>query len=315
MDLTNIEEMLKYKKVLITGHQNPDSDSICSCIALGLALRKCGKDVDLYIKMLSDIYKDFNGSEMFTKNVDKDYDLVIALDSGDIGRIEDVKYQFDNAKCTFNIDHHISNTYYADYNYVEEVSSTGEFIYNILNNLNIEIDKDIAKAIFVAIISDTGLFQYNNTKSNTHRVVADLIDIGINTGELIRKYFFEKSVEESILYGKALLNLEMLYDKKLALSTLSLEEIKKLKIEPKNTSTIINQMAQIRGTEMTIFMYEPIPNNVKISFRSKEKYDVCELAKMLGGGGHKLAAGAITKGTLKEMKQKVLKLIEKNVEF
>ncbi|HBY20195.1 MAG: hypothetical protein A2Y24_06645 [Clostridiales bacterium GWE2_32_10] len=313
IDFTGIRDILNYDKILISGHKNPDGDSVGSALALALILRKLGKSPDIYIKELPEHYKMLNGTEMYTSTVDNNYDLFIALDSGDKDRVEEVAKQFENAKMTYNIDHHISNTNFAMRNYVTEASSTGEIIFHVAKELGAKIDKDIASAIFLAIISDTGLYQYKNTTSETYAVVTELMKNDIDFDRLIRELFFERTYEQTKLLGRALENMELLFDKRVALSTITFKELKDINAKTNEINGIVNTIMQIKGLKIAIFMYEPAPNNVKVSFRSMEPYNVCEIAQKLDGGGHILAAGAITKGRMDEIKEMVLKLVSEAI--
>ncbi|HAN10396.1 MAG TPA: hypothetical protein DCP90_07265 [Clostridiales bacterium] len=309
IDFTGIKEILNYNKILISGHKNPDGDSVGACLALALILKKLGKTPDIYIKEIPEQYKILSGTEMYKNVVDEHYDLFIALDSGDEDRLEEVSKQFKSADMTCNIDHHISNTKYAMKNYAGEASSTGEIIFHVARELGVEIDKDIASAIFLAIISDTGLYQYNNTKSETYEVVAELMKKDIDSGKIIRELFFERTYEQTKLLGRALNNMELLFDKQVVYTTISFKELKELNAKTNETSGIINTIMQTRGAKIAVFMYEPAPNNIKVSFRSVEPYNVCELAQKLEGGGHVLAAGAMTKGKMEEIRPMILKLV------
>ncbi|HCC07979.1 MAG TPA: hypothetical protein DEP72_07495 [Clostridiales bacterium] len=309
IDFTGIQEIKNYNKILISGHKNPDGDSIGSCVALALILKKLGKTPDIYIKELPAQYKMLVGTEMYKNVIDEHYDLFIALDSGGEEMLEEVGKQFKSATMTYNIDHHISNTKYAMKNYAGESSSTGEIIFHVAKELGVEIDRDIASGIFLAIISDTGLYQYNNTKSGTYEVVAELMKTDIDSGKIIRELFFERTYEQTKLLGRALNNMELLFDGQVAYTTISFKDLKDLNAKTNDTSGIINTIMQTRGVKISVFMYEPAPNNIKVSFRSVEPYNVCELAQQLEGGGHILASGAMTKGKMEEIRPMILKLV------
>lgn len=315
INLDGIRDILNYDKILIAGHKNPDADSIGSSLALALALRKAGKNPVIYIKELPEMYNIFDGIDMYTTQVEDKYDLFIALDSGDRDRLEEVEKQFANATMTYNIDHHITNINYAQKNYVANASSTGEIIYHVVKELCIEIDKDIASAIFMAITSDTGLYQYNNTTSDTYLVVSEIMKYGIDFGKIIKETFFERTYEQTKLLGCALNKLESLYEGKVVYTTISFKELKDMNAKTNETSGIVNLMMQTRGAKVAIFMYEPAPCNIKVSFRSVEPYNVSELAQSLDGGGHKLASGAMMKGKMEEIREIILKLVKERFEF
>ncbi|MCQ2749123.1 MAG: bifunctional oligoribonuclease/PAP phosphatase NrnA [Clostridia bacterium] len=309
------ECMKKYDNILIAGHKNPDGDSVGSSVALGLALTNLGKNVTMYMKDLPIEHKILKGTYLYTTTPSDTYDLVIVLDCADDQRFE-IKEQFKNAKETINIDHHKDNPMFATWNYADEfASSTCEIVYDFFMENNIEIDKDIAEALFVGIISDTALYQNRNTTSKVYNMSSDLMNKGINFNEIIIKNFFCKQYSELKLHGKAFDNAERYHDGEIIISTLTRDEIKSVNAKSNETSGIISQLRQVEGTKLACFIYEPIPHNVKVSFRCDIPYDVCEIAQRLGGGGHVLAAGAIIKNrSIEDVKKEALELMEEQLQ-
>lgn len=307
--------MNKYQNILIAGHRNPDGDSIGSCIALGTVLKKLGKNVTLYMKDLPNEFKILKGTYLFTNNIENAYDLVIVLDCADDYRVE-IKNQFKEAKETINIDHHKDNPMFATYNYVDEASSsTAEIMFEFFKENDLNLDKDIAEAIYVGIISDTGLFQNRNTTSKTMLYTSELMKYNINFNKIIGRLFFRKTYTELKLMGKAYDNAKLYHNDEIVISTLTKEEIAEQNAKSNETSGIISVLRQIEGVKLSCFIYEPIPKNVKVSFRCDIPYDVCEIAKQIGGGGHVLAAGAIVKNkTIEEVKETVLELMIEQLE-
>ncbi len=307
------EQIEKANRVLIAGHKNPDGDCIGSTIAMGLKLMELGKEVTLYTKSIPEEYYILKGAEQYTSCIEEVYDTVIVLDCADMERLE-IKDQLYNAKTTISMDHHINNPNFADFNYVEETSSaTSEIVFLFLKEMYGEISSEIASALYAGIISDTGLFQNKNTTARTHRVVAELMDYKVDFTQIIDKLFHVKTFTETKLIGKAIKNAEIFFGGKVILSTLSLAEIVEESAKPNETSNIINVLREVQGTEMAIFIYEPLPNNVKISLRCNEPYNVYEIATQFGGGGHILAAGAIVKTSLQEAKEMMISLVEKQL--
>ncbi|MCQ2911719.1 MAG: bifunctional oligoribonuclease/PAP phosphatase NrnA [Clostridia bacterium] len=305
----------KYDNILIAGHKNPDGDCIGSCVSLGLLLTKMGKQVSIFIKDMPHEFKILKGTYLYTNKLEENYDLVVTLDCADDGRVE-IKEQFKNAKETINIDHHKDNPMFATYNYVDENSSSvAEIMYDLYKANDVTLDKDIAEAIYVGIISDTALFQNLNTTEKTMNIAASLMKYNINFNKIIGNLFFSKTFTEMKLIGKAMDNAKVYHNGDIIVSTLTKEEIASLNAKSNETSSIISMIRQVEGTKIACFIYEPIPHNVKVSLRCDVPYDVCEIAQSIGGGGHILAAGAIVKNKpMEEVKKEVIDLMIEQIE-
>lgn len=305
----------RYDNILVAGHRNPDGDCIGATLALGLYLNDMGKKVSLYIKDMPPEYKILKGMHLFTNTPNENYDLVVIVDCADDTRFE-IKTQVTNAKETISIDHHVSNPNFATYNYVDETaSSTCEIIFEMFEDANIDITKEIAEAIYTGIISDTGLYQNRNTTAKTYDVSSKLMLKGIEFNKIISKLFFNKTFTEMKLIGKALENSELYFENKVIISTLTREEILAQNAKPNETSNIVSMIRQVDGTKIAIFIYEPIPKNVKVSLRCDVPYNVFEIANALGGGGHVLASGVIIKNKpIEEVKRLVLELAKEQID-
>ena len=312
---TIFNAIMKHENILIAGHKNPDGDSIGSSVALGLAFTKLGKKVTMYMKDMPQEFSILKGNYLYTNVLDENYDIMVVLDCADDTRFEP-KVQFKNAKETVNIDHHKDNPMFATYNYVDETaSSASEMVYDFLMENDVPFDKDIAEALYVGIISDTGLFQNRNTTNKTHDVVASLMNYKIDFNRIIARLFFSKTYSELKLMGKVFDNSKLYHNGDIIISTLTREEIHELNAKSNETSGIISMIRQVENTKIACFIYEPIPKNVKVSLRCDIPYDVCEIAQSIGGGGHVLAAGAIIKNkSIEEVKENVLELMIEQIE-
>jgi len=186
-----IEVIEENRSFLILPHLKPDGDAIGSSLALAKGLKKMNKDVNII--SLDDVPYDvefLNCENFLVDSVDMNsIDVIIALDSSDIGRLEDRKNYL--TKPIINIDHHKTNTLYGNFNFVQDdACATGEIIYNLLNDLKINIDEEIATDLYTAIATDTGNFMYSNTTARTHEIAAKLIVKGIDV-PLISMYLYQ----------------------------------------------------------------------------------------------------------------------------
>jgi phosphoesterase RecJ-like protein len=314
MDKEIIKLISEAGSIAIYPHVSADGDAIGSSLALGLALKNLGKKVVIYLEEdIPSVYRFLPEDELtgFYDENDEVADLNIALDTGDVGRLGSRAEIFFNAPCTINIDHHVTNTKYAHLNFVDALSaSTGEIIYSLLKNLKIEIDADIATCLYTAIATDTGGFQYQNTTAETHRIIADLLSTGINVGEISQRIYDNTTYEKLKLTAKSIEFLELHENSKIAVVTLSLEDILSTGAKEEDCDGIVNLGRSIESVEVSVLIKEKSDNEIRVNLRSKTYVDVSEVAAAFDGGGHKRAAGCTVNGTLEEVKKKIIYAIK-----
>lgn len=314
-DLKNI--LNSVNNIIISAHVNPDADSVGSCTALALALKKLNKNIIITMEDYGTKYNFLNNSTFVSHNLeDISYfknELFICLDCGDEQRIGIFKTLLENSKITVNIDHHISNTNFAQYNYVFEKSSSCEIVYELISYLNIELDDDIAKALYTGILADTGGFRHSNTTSSTHEIVAKLIKYNFLADEIYKELFDTNSYESIKLLGKALSATELFCDGKGAYSYITQNDMKQFNTDSSQLGGIIDNLKNIKGVVFAVFMYEKNENEFKVSMRSDGSIDICKIAVDFGGGGHFKACGCTINGKLDEVKNLILEKIKESV--
>ena len=188
-----------------------------------------------------------------------------------------------------------------------EFSSAGEMVYDLFKAFKVKIDMDDAIALYAAIMTDTGSFRYSNTSSKTHRIAAELIDIGVKPYEMHTKIYETSSVQDTNLLGESLQTMKLTEDGKIAWLWVTKEMLKKTKASLEGTEGIINFARSIDGVEIAILFRETgTEDRVKVSFRSKGKVDVNKLAGLFGGGGHPTASGCTVFGKIEDVEKKVL---------
>lgn len=300
--------------IAIFPHVSADGDAIGSSLALGIALRNAGKKVAIYIEEnIPNVYKFLPEIQLasFYNDTNEIMDLNIALDTGDVGRLASRGDAFFKAPCTINIDHHVTNTKFAHLNFVDAVSaSTGEIVYRLLKEMELKIDTDIATCLYTAIATDTGGFQYQNTTAETHRITAELLSTGINVGELSQRIFDNTTYEKLKLQQKSIELLELYENAKLAVVTLSIEDISSTGAKDEDCDGIVNIGRSIESVEVSVLIKEKPNNEVRVNLRSKTYVDVSEIAAAFDGGGHKRAAGCTIKGELEDVKTKLINAVK-----
>ncbi len=304
-----IKRLKEEDKFILISHMLPDGDSIGSLLAMGEGLRRSGKKVTLITPgHIPRKYTFLKGSERVKHEVliDDPAIPVIVLDSSDPERLGLLRDEIMKSSEVFNIDHHVTNQRFGTLNYVDpEAAATGEIIYHILEDLEVEIDENIAEALYVAISTDTGSFKYDNTTPNTHRVVATLLESGISPGTISSMIFDERPLSFYILLKEALSTLELYESRSLAVMTLSKDIKDRSGATSDDLEGIVNYTRNIEGIELGILFYLDNQGEIKVGFRSKS-LDVSILAGKLNGGGHIRAAGARIEGDFETVKDKVI---------
>lgn len=303
------------KDIVILTHTNMDGDAMGSTAALCCALRRLGKRAAVLIEdtipgYLSVIDHKTN-YPYFVSEMPFEADLAIAVDCGDEKRIENRIDAFKNAKTRLCIDHHIQMEDFADYCVVEpQAAATGMLIFELLSELNFQIDKEIAEYLYVAIVTDTGRFKYDNTTAEVHKTVAKLYEYGIDGSAICTALYDSYPIEQLKAEAHAQELMELFADNKAVISNIRISDMQRIGAAFDQIDTCIDRIRVTGGVEIAAFLKEKEPNVFKLSLRSKSYADVNKVAQALGGGGHIRAAGA----TLEMDIDKAYALIKEEVE-
>lgn len=298
------------ERIAILGHISEDADSVGSSLAMQRALLKMGKRADIYFSApLEKRLKFMNADGIYSNKAECGYDLCLCLDCGDAERMGERKAIFDAAEKTASIDHHITNTYFADVNYVvPNASAAGEILYDVICSLGVEVDVKIAEYLFTAIASDTGSFKYLNVSPKTMRIAAELLETGIDNAYISRMLFDTEDAKAMKLKGMLMTEVEAYYGGLLSMIAVDKAHFRDYDVEEKDMGDIVNIARKVAGCEIAVSVRET-DEKIKISFRSNGKYDVGKLAQRLGGGGHETASGASVKGeSFSDVKSKVIEI-------
>lgn len=315
MSLDIIKECKDAKRIGISGHIRPDGDCVGAVLGLQQYLRKClpAADVRAFLERPSDIFREIKGFAEIHSDFPEEapFDVFFALDCG-AERLGGAEKYFRSAAKKINIDHHISNSGTGDLNYIRpEVGSTCELLYDLMDLQ--QLDKDMAMAIYIGIIHDTGVFQYSNTTSATLEKGAKLISYGFDFPRLIQETFYQKTYVQAQIMGRALMESIRFLDGRCIVSVVDKKIMDFYGVESKDMDGIVNQLRNIAGIDCAIFMYQTEILEYKVSMRSGEKIDVAEVASYFGGGGHARAAGCTMKGTFHDCVNNLSLHIEKQL--
>ena len=308
--MREIADVLKAaESVLIFTHINMDGDALGSAAALAGGLRSLGKESYILIEDQIPAYLGFldKGYCTYDQEILKDADVSVCVDCGDFSRFPLRKDKFLEAKTTVCIDHHS----FCDYNYVDsDAAATGELIFSLLKEMGCAPDVETGEAIFTAITTDTGNFQYSNTNKNCHLIMAELYDWGVDPNRASVEIYENERLEKLVVTVKALESLEIIGGGKAAIAHLTKEEMDKTGAAPDETDGVIDRLRSISGVEYAAFLKEKEPGVIRVSMRAKLLGNVAEIAARNNGGGHIKAAGC----TLEMSMEKAIGLIKKEFE-
>ena len=302
------EEIENAKHIVILTHEYPDGDAIGCSLAMYHALLSIGKDVDVIIPEVPKTFEFLPGADKIKSEGRSDftYDLGIALDCADTKRLKGYEEYYETAKVKISIDHHGTNTMYADYNYIDSVSpACAQILIVLLNSIGIEITKDIGSCILTGIITDTGGFRYSGVSTETFEIAAQILRLGVSVSDISRKVLQVKTKAHFELTKVIMDRMEFFENGKVALTYMTLEDEEKLNVKPGDHEGLVEIARDIENVEVAIFIRE-IEGGYKVSLRSNEKVNVSEVCAMFGGGGHLRAAGCSLHFPLEQTKEKLL---------
>jgi len=295
----------------VLSHVRPDGDALGSQLALGLSLKRLGKDVRIWNEEgMLEKYSFLPSANLLTKPPadPEDVDVAIALDTAIQNRLGTALPAVRSAKVWINIDHHPSNPGYGDLVYINpKAPATGQILFELIRSEKLPIDAAIAENLYVAISTDTGSFQYPNTTARTFEMAAELVRAGVDVGRVSQLTYENYPRRRAELLRDLLGTMRFEANNRVASFSLSLATAKKLGVLPEDNEGLIDHLRAIHGVIVAVFFEELADGKVRVSMRSKsEKVNVCAICEKFGGGGHVLAAGARIPGTLAEVENKVL---------
>ncbi len=301
----------------IIGHVRPDGDCIGSCLSLynylANAYKGTDKNITVFMEQPGDIFSYLKGFEQIDSSYGyRKLDVCFTLDISAADRLGDGIRLFKDADKTICIDHHVSNSGFADINIIEpKSSSTAEVLYTLYEERF--IDTEVAKAVFTGILHDSGVFQYSCMGRRSFEIVGKLCEYDFDRTKIIDETFYEKTYVQNQILGRTLLESIIFMDGKCIAGSVSRKVMDFYNVEPKDLDGIVNQLRVTKGVEVAIFLYEMHSLEYKVSMRSNGIVDVAKIADIFGGGGHVRAAGCIINGTLYDVLNNISRHIEEQL--
>ncbi len=297
--------LLSAKKIAVLSHMRPDGDALGSVLALSFALEKLEKnhvvcnESDLPSNLLF-----LDGLDRVKKTVDEDVDVIIALDSADdtrLGALLEVWNAKKRKVTTVNVDHHVSNTRYAKYNFIRECSANCMNVFRLIEALGVSMDEKIANALMVGLLTDSGNFSHDDVTEETFSVAASLVKHGANVKTLNEKLFKTQRKARAGLYAETMRGIRYALSDRFAFIVITQANMQKYGADQGMTEGFVDFPLSIDVVEVSASIMEMKKGQYKISLRSKNYADVNRIAGTYGGGGHVRAAGCMMFGEIEDV--------------
>jgi phosphoesterase RecJ-like protein len=305
-----VAEVRDRDRFILTAHEGPDGDALGSLLGMHHLLTQLGKDSLMFMAAkefpLPIEYRFLPLEEVFHEPpADMADRTVVFLDCGNIDRMP-VDFLSDGGNFIINIDHHHDNTRFGNANLVDTgASSTAEIVYELCRRLGGRLTPEIASALYVGLVTDTGKFMYENTDAGTHRIAADLIEAGVEVDDTYRRLYEHVPLEKLRLVARALEGIERHCDDRLILTYVTAADYEASGAGEEMTEGIIDHLRSVEGAKVAALVRDQGTRGRaarKVSLRSSEgDVDVSAIARRHGGGGHKRAAGFSTDLELEEL--------------
>ena len=304
-----VDELRRAEKLLLTTHENPDGDALGSLLGMNLILEQLGKDVVMFIDK-KNFPLPYEYQRMPLDGVrrelppDLDDRVVVFLDCGNIDRMP-VDFLHESHRHVLNIDHHHDNTKFGDVNLVVgHASCTAEILFDLTKDLGVEITPDLADALYVALVTDTGKFMFENTTPKAHEMAAELIEAGVRPDVAHRTLYEGLPFARLQLLARALNGVQRHDGGQLTLTHITRDDFAHSNAVESDSEGIVDHLRQVEGTVVAALVREliDVDGRRKVSLRATDKrVDVSVIARGFGGGGHRQAAGFTTDVPMDEL--------------
>jgi phosphoesterase RecJ-like protein len=313
---TDLEGVLaalaSHDRFLVVAHENPDGDALGSMLAMALGLRALGKDALMYLSGSAPMPGEFEfmplGEVLRELPDDIGERVLVAVDCANARRIGQDPAILDHAKIVVDVDHHHDNTRFGSTNLiVAEASSTAEIVRDLLWELGVQLTPEIAEALYVGLVTDTGRFQYSNTTPKAFRLAAELVEAGADVHGIFRSVYEKVQFAKLKLLARALDRAQLYEGGRLLVSHLLRTDFDEVGAEEPYSEGIIDYLRQAEGAQMVALIREPPGEGGptrRVSLRSsQDEVDVSAVARKAGGGGHRQAAGFSSEHSIEEISE------------
>ena len=301
-----IANVIKHiKSAVIFTHLRPDGDTLGSALALSRALSLL-KIANQTVNE-GEIPEEFfflEAAKRILRALTLDAEAYICVDSSDetrLGQLQSVYFAGAKKKITVNIDHHVSNTRYAKYNFVRHRASNCENVADVIKAMGVPFDKEIADCLMTGAVTDSGAFSHDDVSGDTFRAAADFADAGANVAVITYELFKKRSKARAALYAETVASLRYLLNDTFAVAVVPRERLERLGLKQDATEGVVDFGLTVDCVEVSASLLEMKKGQYKVSLRSKGKVNVNRVAATFGGGGHVLASGCMLFGELEDV--------------
>ena len=297
-------------KFLVVTHENPDGDALGSLLATTLALRQLGKDVDMLLMGDAPLPREYHFMELDgllrAPPADAGERVLVAVDCAKADRIGPDEGPIEQARLVLDIDHHHDNTRFGDVNLIApRASSTGEVLRDVFGELGVELTPEIAEPLYVALVTDTGRFQYSNTTPKALRLAAELVEAGADVHAVFQQVYESVEFAKLKLLARALDRARILEGGRIVVSYLVRTDFAEVGAAEPYSEGIIDYLRAVEGAELAALIREPPRDSGptrRVSLRaSVDELDVSAIARLFEGGGHRQAAGFSSEKPVEEI--------------
>ncbi len=310
-ELASVADAIRsHERFVVVTHENPDGDALGSMLAITLGVRALGKDAVMYLSGRSPLPAEYRFLSLAGLAHDAPLDLgervLLAVDCANERRIAEDTTAVDGAGTVVNIDHHHDNSRFGSINLIDAAaSSTAEIVRDILRELDVALTPEIAEALYVGLVTDTGRFQYTNTTPKALRLAAELVEAGADVHGVFQHVYETVQFAKLKLLARALDRAKLYEGGRLVVSYLLKADFAEVGAEEPYSEGIIDQLRSVEGSEMVALIREPPRDGGparRISLRSShDEVDVSAVARAAGGGGHVQAAGFSSELSIDEL--------------
>ncbi len=311
-----IERIKAGRRFIVVSHVNPEGDAVGSLLGMTLMLRGMGKEATPFLQdPIPKILQFLPGADTVVHTLDgcEPFDASFAVDCGKLDRLGDRFVDFDGRGPVINIDHHITNDLFGELNVIDAgASATGEVLYDFCKAASVEITKDIATNLYVAIHTDTGGFKYSSSTADSFTKAGELVRSGADPWDISTRVYENYPAKKYKLLAKVLATLDISSvegvesNADIATLLVTLDMLRETDTGADLADGFVNYARGIENVEVGILFRELETGKYKVSFRSKGAVDVARVSESFDGGGHSHAAGCSVSGELEEIKTRVL---------
>lgn len=307
---TSIEEVAQIlqskQNIALFSHTRPDGDTVGATIALSLALRQLGKNTAVFCDcVMSDGIKKFPRAAEYKQTFSGKYDLFVAVDCGDLMRVGEFAGIYDAFAETVTVDHH-GGEYFSKYNCLKDYASTCQIVYEILQCLPVQLDKEIATYLYMGLCTDTGNFANSNTDRASFLMAADMCSLGAELQLVNRVFFKDTTLAVSKLWGRAMSRMRSYFDDRLVIIYITDSDLKDYGVDATASEGLVTNAIAVETAVAGVSLCEYSPNSFRISMRGKE-FNVRDICRQFGGGGHLVAAGCKIDGFLEDVIERIVR--------